>query len=698
MKKHLLFGCALFVSISAFSQNLKQVKQTGITDKLAKREFIAQPNESNSAFKNTAGIIRTNKTNLAAKTASSGATSCTKFSGSANAFGFYQDGHECLQYNADLNAISFVHRCSPTYSSIPNGNTGVMVAKYSTNQGTSWDSTVIWANTTVLGRYPQGGLYNPPGNTTFTNAYVVGMGEYVGAAFDGTWYASKQVTVPGNTTPGIDMQSFSNVAPYGGFKKIDFPTHGFTYTKDGFVRGLGQICNDINATTNLGRGNRGAAVVKGTFNAGAFVWSYDSMCPPTINRPDGSKYLTVYNNMMAWNDAGTVGYVVLIGVRAGTSGSMKGYQPIVYKTTNSGTTWSLLPPNDFASPAFQGVYDRCISVTSNTALVAPFFSTGEGMDAAVDMTDNLHIATTVVGHYSNHSDSLDYTAQFGSENYSFPYGASFSYPTIYDFYTTSSAGWKYLIVDSMETEGPSATSGQPGASSNPWAASGVFLDARIQMAVSPDRMKMFYSWTESDPTVVGLNWNIYPDIKMKGFDVALNKMTPRVNITTGVTTPENADQQAYLHLMSNRAIVTNTTTNVNEIPFTISYNGILDGNSPVTHFYLKGASLEQSDFTVNVFAPTGINTTVSSNTTIKEIGNYPNPAHDVTTISVALNEAKDFDVTLYNTVGQTIKTIPVKGQRGTNNISLDLSNLNAGIYLYSIKTEGSSITKKLIVE
>lgn len=689
MKKHLLFGFALVVSMSAFSQNAKQVTPSGITDRLAKKQLMAQPNENGVA---TPGIVRPKITGLSAKTASSSAATCTKFSGSANAFGIYQDGHEALQYNPDINAISFVHRCSPTYTSIPNGNTGVVVAKYSTNQGVNWDSTVIWTNTTNLARYPQGGLYNPPGNTVFTNAYVVGMGETTtGAGFNGNWLSSKKITVPGNTTPGTDMQFFANTAPFGGLKKWDFARYAFTNTKDGFVRGLGEICNDINATTNVGRGNRGDAIIKGTFNAGAFVWSYDSLCPATITRPDGSKYLSTYNNLMAWNDAGTVGYVVMMGVRAGASGATKGYQPLVYKTTNSGASWSLLPAQNFTGPNFQGVDDRLYPVGSSSTLIVPWFTANEGMDAAVDINDNLHIATTLVGHSSNHNDSLDYAYQFTSNTYAFPYGP-FGYPTIYDFYTTSSGGWQYHIVDSMGTEGVDAAN-----SNDPWGPSGVFLDARIQMAVSPDRKKMFYSWTESDSSTVGLKFNVYPDIMTKGFDVTINKVTPRLNVTGGVMLPDNANQQAYLHLMANKSITTNTTTSLNEIPFTISYNGGNDGNSPITHFYLKGATFQQTDFVLNPLVPTGVKT-IANNSSVTELGNYPNPASDFTTISLVLTEAKDFDVTLYNTIGQAIKTINVKGQIGENNVNMDLSNLSSGVYVYSIKADGSTITRKLVVQ
>jgi hypothetical protein len=95
--------------------------------------------------------------------------------------------------------------------------------------------------------------------------------------------------------------------------------------------------------------------------------------------------------------------------------------------------------------------------------------------------------------------------------------------------------------------------------------------------------------------------------------------------------------------------------------------------------------------------PTGINDNVNESITYDVI-NYPNPASGLTTISVVLKQASDFDVTVYNAIGQAIQTIKVNGQNGANNVNLDLSNLSAGIYIYTVKVGASSVTKKLIVE
>ncbi|MGZ3932297.1 MAG: T9SS type A sorting domain-containing protein, partial [Bacteroidia bacterium] len=255
-------------------------------------------------------------------------------------------------------------------------------------------------------------------------------------------------------------------------------------------------------------------------------------------------------------------------------------------------------------------------------------------------------------------------------------------------------GWNYHIVDSMATEGPSGTSGGGGYTTNPWASAGMPLDARIQITHSPDRKKMFYSWGETDTLVTGTYWNDFPDLYMRGYDVTIDKVTPRVNVTGGVP---NADKNGFLHMASNRSITTNTTTSTNEIPFTITYNSAYDGNSPVSHYYLKGASFTQADFTINPLRPVGVQN-LAANTANYEVSNYPNPSNGSTTIQVSLKDAKPFELSIYTSVGQLIKTINVDGKVGSNEVNLDLSGLNAGVYMYSVKANNSVVTKKLIVQ
>lgn len=689
MNKPLLLGSALLVAISAYPQNGRLVRPSGAIERTPmKTEFNDVVNHNHSVV---AGPAKNNKPNIASKIA---VVTSSRITGSMNVFGYLVSQSRPLTYNKGINTVAFIHRKSATYAAASNSNSGTIVAMIGQNAGANWDSTCMWTNGTNLGRYPQGGIYNPLGNTNKNNAYVVGMGPITGGAgWLGNWYASKTLNGAGTNAPGADQQAHLDASPT--IKKHYMSRYGFTAIDGGLVRSMAMIVNDANNTTsNLGFGLRGAAMVKGTFNAGAFVWSVDSFVPSCNLRSDGSK-LVSGSMTQAWNDAGTIGYVVLLGSRSGASATMKGYQPIVYKTTNSGASWSLLPANDFTSAQFQGLTDRLYPIASNTAVICPNFSNSEGLDAVVDVNGNLHIGSMVVGHYSNHNDSLGYRSVWGTEQYSYRYSGAFDYPIIYDFYTTTSGGWKYHMVDSMGTEGPSGSSGQPGYNSNPWSdGSGakMDLDARIQMSRTSDGNKIFYSWTESDSSIVGLKWNIYPDIKMKGFDVSLNKVTPRFNVTGGVT---DADQQAYYHYMSDRAI--GSSTACVEVPFTITYNSTNDGSIAVNTYYLSGNSICPSSFSLNPLAPVGVAEIAKENVTFDVI-NYPNPANEATTILVGLKEASNFEVAIYNAIGQIVDTYKVNGHVGANEIHIDLNNFAAGVYVYNVKVGNTSVTKKLIVE
>jgi len=56
-----------------------------------------------------------------------------------------------LQYNPELDLITFVHAASPFYqAAVPvpaNTQSNVIVAQVSNNWGQSWDSTCVWGNT-----------------------------------------------------------------------------------------------------------------------------------------------------------------------------------------------------------------------------------------------------------------------------------------------------------------------------------------------------------------------------------------------------------------------------------------------------------------------------------------------------------------------------------------------------------------------
>jgi hypothetical protein len=692
MNKHLLLGTALLVAISAYPQAGKITKPSGVVLTSPKKIDINESTNHNAtAF---TGPVKQVKNVTKSNAKSAGSIPSFRFTGSHNVFGYLVSQSRPFQYNKAINAISMIARKDFTYTPTVNGNSGSITGLWSTNLGTTWDETCMWADGANLGRYPQGGIYNPLGNANPLNAYLVGCGPITGGSgWLGNWYVSKQISSPGNTTPAVDMQAHLDASPT--IPKHAMSRYSFNTTDGAVVRSMATILTDINGTTNLAYGLRGAAMVKGLFSAGAFVWSVDSFIPALNTRPADGSGIMYGVPVQAWDDAGVVGYVVILGSRAGTGPTMNGYQPIVYKTTNSGASWSLLPANDFADPvAFRGVYERMYPLSSNTAVICANFSGSEGFDVAVDMNGNLHYATMTYGHYSNHGDSLGYRNVFGTEQYSYGNTGPFDYPIIYDFYTKSTGGWGYHMVDSMGTEGPSGTSGQPGYGSNVWSdGSGGKMDqdARIQINRTDDGRKLFYSWSESDSAIVGLKWNIYPSIMMKGYDVGINMVTPRINVTTGDL---NVDQGAYYQYMNTRAI--GSSTSCVTIPFTVSKNATLDGAVTIDTYFL-GDQVCPTAFSITPMSPTGIAST-KNNVVDYDVINFPNPANGATTIIVGLKVASNFEVSLYSSVGQLITSYNLVGQVGSNQIDVNLSSLSAGIYFYNVKVGNSVVTKKLVVQ
>ena len=77
---------------------------------------------------------------------------------------------------------------------------------------------------------------------------------------------------------------------------------------------------------------------------------------------------------------------------------------------------------------------------------------------------------------------------------------------------------------------------------------------------------------------------------------------------------------------------------------------------------------------------------------------YPNPATSSVTIAYDLSNLSSADtrVVITNLVGSKVAVRPIAGTSGK--VSMDISNLDSGIYFYSIESAGKVVsTKKLIV-
>ncbi len=717
MKKQLLVGSALLAAVGAFSQNGRvkpKIASIGSMGQKIAATFAVEPQGSTGvALKQAMGPIQNPNEAQESNAALPPSTINWKLlCGVSNIYGLLVSQSRPLQYNDNVNAVSFVHRRSATYNptpSIPAGAlSGVITAEISTNWGVSFDSTCLWSDATNWGRYPQGAIYSGVGNTNIANAYIVGSGPTVaGSNFSGDWYASKQLnafnTTASSTPNAQQFLSFSlasypaNQGPHG------WSRMGFSSTDDGVVRSLALIQDDQTGLSTM----RGMSVVKGVFNAGVFSWTTDSLIPNTIVESDGSKVIFT-NPQMAWNESGTVGYVVALGAAAGATNSNKGYQPIVYKTTNSGTSWTQVPGIDFNAPAMAPLLDHIATLNTNTNVAVPFFQTD--FDIVVDGNNKLHIGSLFNTTASSHNDSLAYYGQYTlsvnpGEDYKWGHTPG-NRPYLYDFIGDGTGPWTAITVDSMSSEGPSAQTGYPGFNDNPWDATGSGeplktddISARIQMGRTPDGQFITYTWVESDTNFTngGRKWNNLPNIKARAYSVGSGLVsTNEINVTkvaagTG-TANANVANRATLHYMS----PTTGSATVSGLNVDIYTPLTVTNSNPYAQLTNNTTWYQQGKLSYSFAAITGLENNTKNSASNSMI--YPNPASNNATLAIDLKENTSVELTVLNTVGQVVKTSKAAGQVGANNINIDLAGLSTGVYMVNVKVGNATSTKKLVVQ
>lgn len=87
---------------------------------------------------------------------------------------------------------------------------------------------------------------------------------------------------------------------------------------------------------------------------------------------------------------------------------------------------------------------------------------------------------------------------------------------------------------------------------------------------------------------------------------------------------------------------------------------------------------------------------VIENTSINNIEVYPNPVNDNATVSVNLINEENVTIEVVNNLGQKVYSVNQgKLAAGEHNISLDFSNLGAGLYFVNVTAGASTMSKKI---
>jgi hypothetical protein len=104
---------------------------------------------------------------------------------------------------------------------------------------------------------------------------------------------------------------------------------------------------------------------------------------------------------------------------------------------------------------------------------------------------------------------------------------------------------------------------------------------------------------------------------------------------------------------------------------------------------------EITDYSLTLNPAVGVSELSKQKFTVEQ--NSPNPSRDISKIKYTLPTNTSVEVSLYDLVGKKVKSEKFFAEKGNREYVLNTSNMDAGIYMYSIKAYDKVITKRMNV-
>ncbi|HZK07543.1 MAG TPA: T9SS type A sorting domain-containing protein [Bacteroidales bacterium] len=592
---------------------------------------------------------------------------------SANAYGVANGGKSNLMVNNDINAISCIHRMGGELD--PGGYSGDLGYDISLDGGMTWSvmNEVHTAHENAGGqyyidaaRYPHHGIYNPVGNTDPDNAYVAYYAATTAGSNGDTWgglcWGSGNIGVPGEV-------NYNFISTSAGTGIYHYVPQGFTVAKDGDFWGVDGNKNWFS----------GAQVYEGSLILTRGVWDTDIMgfeATHILLDLTGPADAFPADYKVEFSPDGQIGYVMaLMDIGEVPISSGQSYYPVLFRTEDAGLNWSDAIPVALAGEdGIPGILNFLSDEEIAELFEAPVpdreqipFTTSFDADISVDHNGNPHIAAIV--------------GVSGSTAYSIISARS----TISGYLFAGA----FLISSNDKGEEGSWTAHLMG---RPSTFRGTFGDLsednRIQIARDRLGAKMFVGWIDTDTTVS--TDNNAPDIWCRGYDIDNNWLTDDqmgnpmpVNVTYG----SEATFGAFFFGMANE--VFDDGLGAYNIPF--FYQAMdPDPGLAVQYKYIQ-------DFTF--LMSVGIDEPVVQPANMEVSQVMPNPATAKARLAITLGEPASVSGTITNMMGQQVSVLPARRlQAGSNELTLDVNGLSAGIYFCTLTSGTESVTRKMIVK
>lgn len=591
---------------------------------------------------------------------SSKAISIIPIGTSGNAYGLYNGGRTAIWADPRINSVVFVHRAAAVPGS------GFLQYDLSKNGGATWTSNIdSLYKRPPDARYPQGGIYNPTGNTNPNNAYVA----YFAPTLDNSnsnW---------GGYCYGVHKLDSSTSSKQGTFTSSGAIRQG---VPDAFTITQGGVAWIVDAAQRdaLPSGYTDTLIIaKGIWNSTTNTYDYTRSLlyfPTSKGTYAGANTSTsIADIKIAFAPNGQTGYISMLTHADSTKNKGYGYYPVFLKTTDGGANWSApINPALTPIPAIQNFVSDD-KLASYFTTVPPReninYHCAFDHDLVVDANGNPHVVVVVSIETSTAWSVL--TSGSGAVGY---------YALFEIFSNNGGTTWDAYLLKYLSRFRTTYTAG----------TSTISEDNRVQAASTLDGTKLFFTWLDTDTiTFPGLTGNGAPDIWFAALDVTNDKRVPVINVTTGSTADGEANQGTLSHYVFG-------STGSYSIPLVYQSFTSLDGALPVTYKYVHGFSVLD-----NQFKTPGEGFGDGENMINRVSQNYPNPFNDVTTIRVDLAKSTNLSVEVYNMIGQKVIELNEGSKAaGAHFINIKGDKLNSGIYFYTVTAGNQKVTKKMIVE
>ncbi len=594
---------------------------------------------------------------------------------SANAYSYGYGGGQKSIVSAipELNMVTNFHRMGGVQD--PGGYSGDLGFDISVDGGLSFtkmNEMYIATNNaggsyyTDAARYPHHGIWNPAGNTDLNNARMI----YFAATLDG----SNAVDSWGGYAYGrVNLGNYSDttknlIATHDEF--YQYIPDAFELTTEGNV-----FVVDINQDWSTG-----TVAYMNSLIVNKLTWDETSndyeLTQELLDAPVDAATTRPAHTSVAFADDSQTGYIVMIADNGTTDVISEGlgFYPVVFKTTDGGSSWSDPLGIQLAGPnGLQGIVQDLLTDEQIVELyVDPIpareeipYTTAFDCDIAVDANGNLHIAVVV--------------GVVGTDAYSIVSASDMF--AAYDIYTTDGGTTWYAVK-----------LGSINQLRGTWPGD-YTEDNRIQITVSPDRETIFVSWIDTD--LAEIEDNTRPDIFIRGLrpnqwgtaDLTCSEGMP---IPTNVTFFSEGMWNATFDAVSNFSLFDGEKYT---IPMT--YQPLAPGVDPATAVEYK--YITNFYFTDADFCLVGSDEVSEAN---NEIGqNFPNPFSDETFVNISLAHSSVVSVKVFNLTGQQVYDKEYGfHQAGSCTIKITNNNIPSGVYFYTVKAGNTQVTRKMIVK